>query len=789
MIFKSAHADVQIPEVSLPELVLTNCRRLGGKPAFIDGPTGRIISYAEMGTYIERMAAGLAARGFKKGDVLAIYSPNLPEYPFVFQGAALAGGILTTVNPLYSAEDLTQQLQATKAKVLVTVGPLLEKASVAAKAASVQEILVIGEADGATPIAHLLQSKQATPEVKIDPRRDLVALPFSSGTTGLPKAVMLTHYNLVANITQFNSLGTTGEDDIILSVLPFFHIYGMTCLVNALMVVGASAITMPQFDVEGYLRLLEQFKVTQTYVAPPLVLMLAKHPLVDKYDLSNLQVVFSGAAPLDAALTEACAKRLRCVVTQGYGMTEASPGVFTGYKDATNNKAGTVGNLLPNTLCRIVDVAAGNDLDVEQEGEIWVKGPQVMQGYLNNAEATRNILDSDGWLHTGDVGKLDRDGYCTVLDRVKELIKYKGFQVAPAELEGLLLRHPAVADVAVIPSPDEESGEVPLALIVRKSEVSENELMEFVAERVTSYKRIRAVEFVDSIPKSASGKILRRQLVERLRHKLEDEASGLRRLADRVTVKREGAVLLIGLDRPNKLNAFDLQMFQGLAEALTELDDSPELRCAVLFAHGTAFTAGLDLASALPMFARGEAVLPPAYVDPWGVTGGRTRVKPLVMALHGRCWTLGIELALAADIIIAAADTRFCQMEVSRGIMPFGGATMRLPLSAGWGNAMRYMLTGDEFDVHEAYRLGIVQEVVPVGTALTRALAIAERIAAQAPLAVQATLASARLALTCGFDQASKALGPAIKELMATNDCQEGVRSFLERRAPIFSGK
>jgi enoyl-CoA hydratase/carnithine racemase len=260
------------------------------------------------------------------------------------------------------------------------------------------------------------------------------------------------------------------------------------------------------------------------------------------------------------------------------------------------------------------------------------------------------------------------------------------------------------------------------------------------------------------------------------------------RIEDRVTIERRGHVLLVGLDRPNKLNAFDPEMFRGLAKALTDVDDDPALRCTVLFAHGQAFTAGLDLSTAMPMFAQGQAFLPEGYVDPWGVTGGRERRKPLVMAVHGRCWTLGIELALAADIVVAAADARFSQMEVSRGIMAFGGATMRLPQVAGWGNAMRYLLTGDEFNAEVAFRLGIVQEVVPAEQALTKAVEIAERIAAQSPLGVQATLASARQAERDGFEQTAKALGPTIRGLMATNDCKEGVRSFLEKRAATFSG-
>jgi acyl-CoA synthetase (AMP-forming)/AMP-acid ligase II/enoyl-CoA hydratase/carnithine racemase len=788
MIFKSSHPDVIIPEISLSELILEHTERLGDKPAFIDGLTGRAISYKQMKQSIEGMAAELASRGFGKGDVLGIYSPNVPEYAIAFNATARAGGAITTVNPLSSIEDLTHQLQSTGAKFLITVSQLLPKAKPAADSAGIKEIFLFDKLDGFTSVDTLAASKSKPPDIQFDFHNDIVALPFSSGTTGLPKGVMLTHENLVSNIKQFTSIHNAQESDVVLSVLPFFHIYGMTVVVNGLMAAGATAVTLPHFEVETYLRALQDYKVTQTYVAPPLVLLMAKHPLIDKFDLSNLKMVFSGAAPLDADLSNACAKRLNCVVTQGYGLTEASPGITTGYREEKLNRPGTVGQLLPNTFLRIVGVGNQEDLGVGQEGELWAKGPQIMRGYYKNDEETAKMLDKDGWLHTGDVATIDADGFVRVLDRVKELIKYKGFQVAPAELEGLLLRHPAVADAAVIPSPDPESGEVPVAVVVRRSAVTETELMDFVAENVTNYKRIRAVEFVESIPKSAAGKILRRELIARQRTMKAEREALTRRIEDRVTVEKKGAVLLIGLDRPNKLNAFDIDMFRGLARAITEMEEDEEIRCGVLFAHGPAFTAGLDLATALPVFARGEALLPEGEIDPWGVTGGRERRKPLILALHGRCWTLGIELALASDIVFAADTTRFCQMEVSRGIIPFGGATMRLPASAGWGNAMRYLLTGEEFDAQEAYRMGIVQEVLQEDKVLARAVEVANKVASQAPLAVQAALASARMAQTEGFESAAKALLPTVRSLMNTNDCKEGIRSFMEKRNPSFAG-
>jgi acyl-CoA synthetase (AMP-forming)/AMP-acid ligase II/enoyl-CoA hydratase/carnithine racemase len=791
LIFKSPHPDLSLPEMSLSDVVLQKAQKLGEKPAFIDGLSGRTITYSQMRVGVERMAAALIGKGLRKGDVLALFSPNLPEYAIAFNAAALAGAAVTTANPLSSVDDLAHQLAETQSKFVITVSALLTKVKAAIQKTAVQEIFLFDTFDNNDEfisVKDLMESKEPLPKVIIDPKEDLVALPYSSGTTGLPKGVMLTHSNIVSNISQFLSLQNASESDIVLSVLPFFHIYGMTVIVNGMMAIGATAVTLPQFEVERYLRTLQDYKVTQTYVAPPLVLLLAKHPLVDKFDLSSLRLIYSGAAPLDADLSEACATRLKCAVTQGYGMTEASPGISTGYADNKKNKAGTVGQLLPNTSCRLIDLVTKEDVGIGQEGELWVQGPQVMKGYFKNPAETAKMLDEDQWLHTGDVASIDSDGFLRVLDRVKELIKYKGFQVAPAELEGLLLSHPSVADAAVIPSPDNESGEVPIALVVKKGSVSENELIDFVAEKVTSYKRIREVVFVDSIPKSAAGKILRRELIEQQRQKLKLAALNLRRLEDRVTLEKCGSLLLIGLDRPNKLNAFDIDMFRGLSQAITEMDQDGDIRCGVLFANGPAFTAGLDLASALPVFAQGQEFLAQGNIDPWAITERPVRRKPLVLALHGRCFTLGIELALASDIVVAADTTRFCQMEVSRGIIPFGGATIRLPAIAGWSNAMRYLLTGDEFDAQEGLRLGLVQEVVPADQLLTRAIEIAKRIAAQAPLAVQATIASARLSQQEGFEEAAKALLPTIQGLSKTSDCQEGVKAFFEKRAPNFTG-
>ncbi|MFM8350772.1 MAG: AMP-binding protein, partial [Actinomycetales bacterium] len=321
-----------------------------------------------------------------------------------------------------------------------------------------------------------------------------------------------THHNLVANIAQVLAASGMDDSDVVMAVLPFFHIYGMQVLMNTGLRAGTTTVTMPRFDLEEFLRLHQDYGVTRSFVAPPIVVALAKHPLVDKYDMSKLEQVFSGAAPLSAELSLEAGARLGCEVVQGFGMTELSP--VSHLTPPGQFKPGSVGVTAPNTFTRIVDPATGADLGVDQDGEVLVKGPQVMAGYLNNPQATEATIDADGWLHTGDIGHMDADGHLYVVDRLKELIKVKGFQVPPAELEALLLTHPAVADAAVIGRPDDESGEVPVAFVVRRpgSEVSADDLMQFVASQVATYKQLREVVFTDAIPKSASGKILRRLL-------------------------------------------------------------------------------------------------------------------------------------------------------------------------------------------------------------------------------------------------------------------------------------
>ena len=519
MIFRGPYPEVSIPEVSLTDFIFNSTDQIKDKPALVDGPSGRTYTYAQFEAAVRRVASSLAKRGFKKGDVFAIFSTNCPEYGIVFHAVAMLGGINTPLNPLYTAKEAAFQLKDARAKFLITAPMFIDKAAAAAKEANIEELFVFGEAEGATPFASLLEGDGEVPHVEIDPKNDLVALPYSSGTTGLPKGVMLTHYNLVANMRQMDGLDYFDRDDILLCVLPLFHIYGLVVVLNMGLHLGATIVIMPRFDLEQFLAMIQKYRVTLSHVVPPIVLKLAREPIIDNYDLSSLKTICCGAAPLGPELSRECIARIGCSIRQGYGMTETSPVTHSTPSDPSKVKLGSVGPAAPNTECKLVDPATGDECGPNKEGELCVRGPQNMKGYLNNLEATARTVDVDGWLHTGDIGYADEDGHFFIVDRVKELIKYKGFQVAPAELEAVLLTHPAVADCAVIPCRDDEAGEVPKAFVVLKGEATADDIMDFVAERVAPHKKIRALEFIDQIPKSLSGKILRRVLVEKERAK------------------------------------------------------------------------------------------------------------------------------------------------------------------------------------------------------------------------------------------------------------------------------
>ncbi|HEU4709929.1 MAG TPA: AMP-binding protein [Pyrinomonadaceae bacterium] len=519
MIIKGPYPDVEIPETALTPLVMRRANEIPDKPALVDGPSGLTVTYRQLADAIAIVAHNLKQRGFKKGEVFGILCPNCPDYAIAFHAVATLGGIVTPINPLYTKHEIAHQLKDCHARFLVTIPMFMEKAREAAAESGIEELYVFGEAEGATPFSSLMKDNGRAEQVAIDPLNDLVALPYSSGTTGLPKGVMLTHHNLVANIKQMEGLDYFFETDTLICVLPLFHIYGLVVVLNMGLYTGATIVMLPRFDLEQFLKTAQDYEVSLAHLVPPIVLALSKHPIVDNYRLPKLRTIFSGAAPLGEELTRACMERLGCSVRQGYGMTETSPVTHSSPAPPKTIKFGSVGVPAPNTECKIVDLETGEATGWNQRGEVCVRGPQVMKGYLNNPEATAQTIDPDGWLHTGDIGYADEDGHFFIVDRAKELIKYKGLQVAPAELEAVLLTHPCIADAAVIPCPDDEAGEVPKAIVVLKQAADPESIMEFVAERVAPHKKIRYVEFMETIPKSPSGKILRRVLVDMERAK------------------------------------------------------------------------------------------------------------------------------------------------------------------------------------------------------------------------------------------------------------------------------
>ena len=490
---------------------MRRAKELADQVAIRDASGNSAYTYTELSDAIHSLAGGLAARGVGPGIVVGLMAPNLPEYAIVFHGVAVTGAAVTTINPTYGAQEVRHQLQDAGAKILFTVAMFADTAQAAVEGTGVDEIVIIDSAvPGTTAMAEIFGDP--IEQVPLHPETHTVVLPYSSGTTGLPKGVMLSHKNLVANIQQCIHAIRYQDNEVALAALPFFHIYGMQVLMNGLICNGVMTVTMPRFDMVEALEAVQSLGITRFFAVPPIVIGLANAPIVDDFDTSSIRQVFSGAAPLGAELAAQASKRLGCEVVQGFGMTELSPVSHSTVEG--DYRPGTSGVTVSNTESRIVDPDTGEDQPIGKRGELWVRGPQVMLGYLNRPEATAETIDDDGWLHTGDIGIIDEHGHMSIVDRMKELIKFKGFQVAPAELEALLITHPKVTDVAVIGIPDDEAGELPKAFITVPpgENVTLEEIQSLVSENLVSYKQIRSLEVIDAIPKSASGKILRKDL-------------------------------------------------------------------------------------------------------------------------------------------------------------------------------------------------------------------------------------------------------------------------------------
>lgn len=513
-IFKSPHAPIVVPDQSVTQTLFEGFVGREDAVVIVDGPSGRTVTAGQLMSQIKALAGGLTARGVLPGGTVAILAPNIPEYPVVFHGVAWGGGTVTTINPTYTAPEIQHQLQDAGATMLVTISAFEEAARTAMVGTDCRDLVVLdGGGNGALGLSDVMGAPLAD-QVPGDWANDIAVLPYSSGTTGKPKGVMLTHRNLVANVVQAGAVAKIAPDEKAIAFLPFFHIYGMTVLMNLFLNQRAQIITMPRFDLEMYLRLIQEHRATRLYIVPPVALALAKHPMVDDYDLSSVKQVVSGAAPMGAEMETAMGKRVGAASVQAYGMTELSP--ISHLTMEGHVRHGSSGQAVPSTECRIVDPETLEDLSAGMEGELWIRGPQVMKGYLNNPGATAETMAEGGWLRTGDLAEIDEEGFMFIRDRLKELIKYKGFQVAPAEVEAALCACDGVTDAAVIGRNDAEAGELPIAFVVTTGAIDEAGLRAHCEGCLAHYKHPVEYRFVESVPKSASGKILRRELRDAL---------------------------------------------------------------------------------------------------------------------------------------------------------------------------------------------------------------------------------------------------------------------------------
>eukprot|EP00026_Physarum_polycephalum_P005760 Phypoly_transcript_05798.p1 GENE.Phypoly_transcript_05798~~Phypoly_transcript_05798.p1 ORF type:complete len:525 (+),score=53.95 Phypoly_transcript_05798:140-1714(+) len=524
MPFRSKIPDIRIPhDITLPDFVVEHYHQYPDRKLLIDPYTKRDFTCQDVKETINKVSAGFYKLGLQKGEVVALALPNMVEYPLLILGIQNLGAMATLFNPSQTVEELTHLFKDSEATYFVTIPLLLNKVQEVLKQVTgqVKKIIVVGEAPGTISFKDLTNNNGEFPRVKFDPRTTVALVPYSSGTTGLPKGVELTHYNIIANVAQHVAIhaayGTLLEHDTWITFLPIFHVYGSASVLFTAMRKCHTSVIMSKFDKHSYLQFIQEYKATVLPVVPPVVILLSKDPTVSQYDTSSARLFSSGAAPLGAEVEADFKKRLpSAMMLQGYGMTELSPTTHVGNKFAAS---GSVGQLLPNLEMKIIDVDTGKELGIGQRGEVWFKGPNVMKGYHNNPKATSDMIDKDGFLHTGDVGYVDANENLFIVDRLKELIKYKGFQVPPAELEALLLSHPEVADAAVVGKPDLEAGELPAAFVVLKqdSKLTSKELVEWAEKKTSAYKKLRGgVVFVPAIPKSEAGKILRKILRAKL---------------------------------------------------------------------------------------------------------------------------------------------------------------------------------------------------------------------------------------------------------------------------------
>ncbi|XP_051117539.1 4-coumarate--CoA ligase-like 1 [Andrographis paniculata] len=527
IIFRSKYPPVNVPDdVTLPEFILSDVQRYFDKVAFVDAVTGKSYTYREVNRDVHRFSKALRSLGLRKGRVVVVLLPNVAEYATIALGIMAAGGIFSGANPNGHSSEIKKQVEAADAKLIITDALTYHKVKDLGL-----PVIIQGEdhVEGTINWNELLEAAERATTGAVEEKvqqTDICALPFSSGTTGLSKGVMLTHRNLVANLCS--SLFSVGPELIgqvtILGLIPFFHIYGLTGICCATIRNKGKVVVMHRYDLRLFLDALITHEVTFAPIVPPIILGLVKNPIVDEFDLSKLKLrsVMTAAAPLAPEILNEFEKKFPGVqVQEAYGMTEHSCITLTHGDPSKGHgiaKKNSVGFILPNLEVKFIDPETGSTLPANTPGEICVRSQCVMKGYYKNEYETSLTIDDDGWLHTGDIGYIDDDGDMFLVDRIKELIKYKGFQVAPAELEAILLTHPSIEDAAVVGLPDKEAGEIPAASVVmnEKAKEKEEDIMKYVANNVASYKKIRVLQFVEAIPKSPSGKIMRRLIKENM---------------------------------------------------------------------------------------------------------------------------------------------------------------------------------------------------------------------------------------------------------------------------------
>ena len=507
----------------LHDVILESCRRFPSKTAIVDSSCNRSFTYSEYGEIVESLARGLVAAGLKPGDVLAIFLANSWEFCAAYHAATLAGAIPTLLNPTYREREVRYQLENSGAVMLITDRCHIEGINLAGLPALRQVYCIRQIATGTEPFSNLLRAgRSALPKPDAPSEQTLAALPYSSGTTGLPKGVMLSHMNLVANIFQLIGPGATNlsSADVLLCFLPLYHIYGLNVILNPVLALGATLVLMPRFQVDQLAALVSKHGITMIPTVPPALNAMCLAAEQGQFPGDHrIRWVKSGAAPLAPELARRFTAHTGILVCQGYGMTEASPVTHLGFLEPELYRPESIGQPLAQTECRVLD-ADDNDVSSNQPGELVMRGPQFMTGYWKDLQATAAVL-RDGWFWSGDVVRRDEQGFYHVVDRRKEMIKYKGFPVAPAEVEAVLLEHPGVRECGVVGKPDATAGEIPVAFVVLRDGFSsgkkrEEEICAFVADRLTHYKQPREVHFVDAVPKTASGKILRRELKKAL---------------------------------------------------------------------------------------------------------------------------------------------------------------------------------------------------------------------------------------------------------------------------------